>query len=87
VSSLGTSPSLSALNDCLAVPRRAGRRQPVLRTIAEPPEAKARLASGYHAAFRGAYAVAAAQLGGGPGNPPSDDELARRSHDNAVTAC
>ena len=34
--------------------------KPVLRTIAEPPEAKARPASGYHAAFSGPYTVAAA---------------------------
>lgn len=38
---------------------------PVLRTIAEPPEAKARPESGYHAAFSGPYTVAAALLGGG----------------------
>jgi 2-methylcitrate dehydratase PrpD len=40
---------------------------PVLRAIAEPPEAKARPASGYHAAFSGPYTVAAALLGGGLG--------------------
>ena len=38
---------------------------PVLRTIAEPPEEKARPRSGYHAAFSGPYTVAAALLGGG----------------------
>jgi 2-methylcitrate dehydratase PrpD len=38
---------------------------PVLRTIAEPPEDKARPRSGYHAAFSGPYTVAAALLGGG----------------------
>lgn len=38
---------------------------PVLRTIAEPPEAKARPESGYHAAFSGPYTVAAALVGGG----------------------
>jgi hypothetical protein len=32
-----------------------GVAKPVLRTIAEPPEAKARPASGYHAAFSGPY--------------------------------
>lgn len=37
----------------------------VLRTIAEPVEAKARPDSGYHAAFSGPYTVAAALLGGG----------------------
>jgi 2-methylcitrate dehydratase PrpD len=37
----------------------------VLRTIAEPPEAKAHPESGYHAAFSGPYTVAAALLGGG----------------------
>jgi 2-methylcitrate dehydratase PrpD len=42
-----------------------GVAKPVLRTIAEPPEAKARPASGYHAAFSGPYTVAAALLGGG----------------------
>ncbi|HWN32175.1 MAG TPA: MmgE/PrpD family protein [Pseudonocardia sp.] len=38
---------------------------PVLRTIAEPPEEKARPRSGYHAAFSGPYTVAAALVGGG----------------------
>lgn len=38
---------------------------PVLRTIAQPPEEKARPRSGYHAAFSGPYTVAAALLGGG----------------------
>ncbi len=122
-----------------------GVAKPVLRTIAEPPEAKARPASGYHAAFSGPYTVAAVLLGvshedftdaaardprrlalaalvrcvedercsasfphafpavlrvttrtgeelearvevnrGGPGNPLSDEELARKFHDNAV---
>src|ERR1700730_16126964 len=42
-----------------------GVAKPVVRTIAEPPEAKARPASGYHAAFSGPYTVAAALLGGG----------------------
>ncbi|MDQ1412063.1 MAG: hypothetical protein QOE07_651 [Acidimicrobiaceae bacterium] len=35
--------------------------------MAEPPEAKAWPASGYHAAFSGPYTVAAALLGGGLG--------------------
>jgi 2-methylcitrate dehydratase PrpD len=34
-----------------------GVAKPVLRTIAEPPETKARPASGYHAAFSGPYTV------------------------------
>lgn len=38
---------------------------PVLRTIAEPAEEKARPRSGYHAAFSGPYTVAAALVGGG----------------------
>jgi 2-methylcitrate dehydratase PrpD len=42
-----------------------GVPEPVLRTIAEPPEEKARPRSGYHAAFSGPYTVAAALLGGG----------------------
>lgn len=42
-----------------------GVPSPVLRTIAEPAEEKARPRSGYHAAFSGPYTVAAALLGGG----------------------
>jgi hypothetical protein len=42
-----------------------GVAKPVLRTIAEPPEA--RPAAGYHAAFGGPSTVAAALLGGGLG--------------------
>ncbi|GIF63648.1 MmgE/Prp family protein [Asanoa ishikariensis] len=42
-----------------------GVPSPVLRTIAQPPEDKARPKSGYHAAFSGPYTVAAALLGGG----------------------
>ena len=38
---------------------------PVLRTIAEPVDEKARPRSGYHAAFSGPYTVAAALMGGG----------------------
>ncbi|MHA6616126.1 MmgE/PrpD family protein [Pseudonocardia sp. DLS-67] len=46
-----------------------GVASPVLRTIAQPPEEKARPRSGYHAAFSGPYTVAAALLvGGGPGH-------------------
>ncbi len=41
-----------------------GVPSPVLRTIAEPREAKVRPESGYHAAFSGPYTVAAALLGG-----------------------
>src|SRR6266516_4790151 len=37
-----------------------GVAKPVLRMIAEPPEAKARPASGYHAVYSGPYTVAAA---------------------------
>jgi len=42
-----------------------GVPSPVLRTIAQPAEAKARPESGYHAAFSGPYTVAAALTGGG----------------------
>jgi 2-methylcitrate dehydratase PrpD len=38
---------------------------PVLHTIGEPPEEKARPRSGYHGAFSGPFTVAAALLGGG----------------------
>jgi 2-methylcitrate dehydratase PrpD len=44
-----------------------GVAKPVLRTIAELPEATARPVSGYHAGFSGRYTVAAALLGGGLG--------------------
>lgn len=56
-----------------------GVPSPVLRTIAEPPEAKARPESGYHAAFSGPYTVAAALLGGaglGLGHEDFTDEAA-----------
>src|SRR5438105_213452 len=49
-----------------------GVATPVLRTIAELPEARARPASGYHAAFSGPYMVAAALLGGGLGMSHED---------------
>lgn len=42
-----------------------GVPEPVLRTIAEPPDEKARPRSGYHGAFSGPYTVASALLGGG----------------------
>lgn len=42
-----------------------GAPAPVLRTIAEPAELKARPPSGYAAAFSGPYTVAAALVGGG----------------------
>lgn len=42
-----------------------GVPSPVLRTIGEPAEEKARPRSGYHAAFSGPYTVAAALTGGG----------------------
>ena len=44
-----------------------GVAAPTLRTIAEPPEAKARPQSGYHAQFSGPFTVATALLGGGGG--------------------
>jgi 2-methylcitrate dehydratase PrpD len=53
---------------------------PVLRTIAEPPEDKARPGSGYHAAFSGPFTVATALLGGG-GLGVSHNDFT----DNAVT--
>jgi 2-methylcitrate dehydratase PrpD len=62
--------------------------KPVLRTIAEPPEAKARPASGYHAAFSGPYTVAAALLGGGLGVSHEDftDAAARDPRRLALAA-
>ncbi|MBI1759882.1 MAG: MmgE/PrpD family protein [Acidobacteria bacterium] len=44
-----------------------GVASPTLRTIAQPPEQKARPQSGYHAQFSGPFTVAAALLGGGGG--------------------
>jgi hypothetical protein len=61
----GCAPRGSPPADVTAI--ELGVAKPVLRTIAEPPEAKARLASGCHAAFSGPYTVAAALLGGGLG--------------------
>ena len=65
-----------------------GVAKPVLRTIAEPPEAKARPASGYHAAFSGPYTVAAALLGGGLGVSHEDftDAAARNPRRLALAA-
>src|SRR6266446_9930208 len=65
-----------------------GVAKPVLRTIAEPPEAKARPAAGYHAAFSGPYTVAAALLGGGPGVSHEDftDAAARDPRRLALAA-
>lgn len=42
-----------------------GVAQPVLRTIAEPAQAKARPLTPYHAKFSGPYTIATALLGGG----------------------
>jgi 2-methylcitrate dehydratase PrpD len=65
-----------------------GVAKPVPRTIAEPPEAKARPASGYHAAFSGPYTVAAALLGGGLGvsHEDSTDAAARDPRRLALAA-
>ncbi len=65
-----------------------GVAKPVLRTIAEPPEARARPASGYHAAFSGPYTVAAALLGGGLGVSHEDftDAAARDPRRLALAA-
>ena len=62
---------------------------PVLRTIAEPPEAKARPESGYHAAFSGPYTLAAALVGGGGlgvGHEDFTDEASRDEQRLAVAA-
>lgn len=58
-----------------------GVAKPVLRTIAEPPEAKARPASGYYAAFGGPYTVAAALLGGGGLGVSHEDFTDAAAHD------
>jgi 2-methylcitrate dehydratase PrpD len=61
----------------------------VLRTIAEPPEAKARPESGYHAAFSGPYTLAAALIGGGGlgvGHDDFTDEAARDERRLALAA-
>lgn len=44
-----------------------GVSSPTLRTIAQPPEQKARPQSGYHAQFSGPFTVATALIGGGGG--------------------
>ncbi|WP_433382718.1 MmgE/PrpD family protein [Actinoplanes sp. CA-142083] len=63
--------------DCALALRRDGLRpsdvesielgvaEPVLRTIAEPPEEKTHPRSGYHAKFSGPYTIAIALTGGG----------------------
>ena len=61
----------------------------MLRTIAEPPEAKARPESGYHAAFSGPYTLAAALIGGGGlgvGHDDFTDEAARDERRLALAA-
>src|SRR6266700_1445243 len=65
-----------------------GVARPVLRTIAGPPGAKARPASGYHAAFSGPCTVAAALLGGGLGVSHEDftDAAARDPRRLALAA-
>lgn len=55
----------------------------VLRTIATPPEAKARPESGYHAAFSGPYTVAAALVGGGGLGLSHNDFTDAAAHDPA----
>lgn len=56
---------LASVNDIAAI--ELGVAAPTLRTIAEPPEQKARPQSGYHAQFSGPFTVAAALIGGGGG--------------------
>lgn len=66
-----------------------GAPTPVLRTIAEPPEAKARPESGYHAAFSGPFTLAAALVGGGGlgvGHEDFTDEAARDEQRLALAA-
>ena len=66
-----------------------GAPTPVLRTIAEPPEAKARPESGYHAAFSGPFTLAAALVGGGGlgvGHEDFTDEAARDERRLALAA-
>jgi 2-methylcitrate dehydratase PrpD len=62
---------------------------PVLRTIAQPPEVKARPESGYHAAFSGPFTIAAALTGGsglGVGHEDFTDEAARDEQRLALAA-
>jgi 2-methylcitrate dehydratase PrpD len=58
-----------------------GVAAPTLRTIAEPPELKARPASGYAAQFSGPFIVASALLGGGGLGLSLDDFTDARAHD------
>jgi hypothetical protein len=93
-----TSPTRAWTPPCGCAPRGSppadvtaielGVAKPVLRTIAEPPEAKARPASGYHAAFSGPYTVAAVLLGGGLGVSHEDftDAAARDPRRLALAA-
>ncbi|KJF23661.1 MmgE/PrpD family protein [Rhodococcus sp. AD45-ID] len=62
---------------------------PILRTIAQPVEEKARPRSGYHAAFSGPYTVAAALSGGsglGVGHHDFTDEAAQDEQRLALAA-
>lgn len=58
-----------------------GAPTPVLRTIAEPPEVKARPESGYHAAFSGPFTLAAALMGGGGLGVGHEDFTDEAAHD------
>lgn len=58
-----------------------GAPTPVLRTIAEPAEAKAKPESGYHAAFSGPYTLAAALIGGGGLGVGHEDFTDEAAHD------
>lgn len=59
---------------------------PVLRTIAEPAEEKARPRSGYHAQFSGPFTFAAALIGGGGLGVWIDDFTDARARDPARLA-
>lgn len=63
-----------------------GAPTPVLRTIAEPPEVKARPESGYHAAFSGPFTLAAALMGGGGLGVGHEDFTDEAAHDPARLA-
>jgi 2-methylcitrate dehydratase PrpD len=54
---------------------------PVLRTIAEPPQEKARPRSGYHGKFSGPFTIAVALLGGGGLGVALDDFSDERAAD------
>lgn len=56
---------ISNLDDIAEI--ELGVSTPTLRTIAQPPEQKARPQSGYHAQFSGPFTVATALIGGGGG--------------------